>query len=156
MRNIRLISFLALLAFLGLLGLNGSLFAGGGEVWMTDYEAAKAKAEAEGKPLLLEFTGSDWCPPCMALDENVFSREAFKAFAEAKVVAVKLDFPRGKEQSAELKAQNRRLAEQFGIEYFPTVLLVAPEGGVIAKTGFRRGGAASYVKHLSELLASAP
>jgi protein disulfide-isomerase len=130
--------------------------AGDGEAnWHIDFEAAQAEAAASGKPLLLEFTGSDWCPPCMALNREVFSQDAFAAFADESLVLVKLDFPRAKEQSEATVAQNEALAERFGIRGFPTIVLLSPEGEEIARTGFRRGGAASYVQHLRSLLAEA-
>ncbi len=124
------------------------------EAWMTDYEAARIKAASEKKPLLLEFTGSDWCPPCMRLNEEVFSQEAFLDYAAEELVIVKLDFPRKKAQSAELKAQNISLRDQFGIRGYPTVLLLTAEGKLIDQTGYRRGGAAAYVEHLKVMLAS--
>ena len=118
------------LAVLGLTllaaGVTRSALAEG--VWTTDYEAAVAQATAEGKPLLLEFTGSDWCPPCKALDANVFSTEKFKTEAPKSYVLVKLDFPNSKPQSDELKQQNRELAEKYDISGYPTVMLTTVDG----------------------------
>ena len=121
--------------------------------WMTDFAAAQAKARAENKPLLVDFTGSDWCGWCIRLDEEVFSQSAFQAYAAAELVLVEIDFPRRKTLSAELKAQNEALAQQYGIRGFPTILLLSPEGELIEKTGYRRGGPESYVAHLKEILA---
>ena len=112
-----------------------------------------AKARAENKPLLVDFTGSDWCGWCIRLDEEVFSQSAFQAYAAAELVLVEIDFPRRKTLSAELKAQNEALAQQYGIRGFPTILLLSPEGELIEKTGYRRGGPESYVAHLKEILA---
>jgi len=126
-----------------------------GESWLTDFEAAKAKAVAEQKPLLLDFTGSDWCGWCIKLDEEVFSQDAFKEYANGSLILVELDFPKRKEQSTELKAQNKALAEKYGIRGFPTILVLSPEGELIEKTGYQRGGAEAYVKHIQEILASA-
>ena len=119
---------------------------------MTDFEAAQAKARAEQKPLLLDFTGSDWCGWCIRLDQEVFSRDAFKVFAESELVLVELDFPRRSKQSAALVQQNERLAQKYGVRGFPTILLLSPEGGLIARTGYREGGAEAYVAHLRELI----
>ncbi|HKK17272.1 MAG TPA: thioredoxin family protein [Opitutales bacterium] len=121
--------------------------------WMTDFDAAKAKAEAEGKPMLVDFTGSDWCGWCIKLDKEVFSKTSFKDYASENLVLVEIDFPRGKEQSAELKAQNEALAKQYGIRGFPTILLLDAEGKVIERTGYRRGGPEKYVEHLKGILA---
>ncbi len=124
-------------------------------VWMTDFEAAQAKAKAENKPLLVDFTGSDWCGWCIRLDKEVFSQQAFKAYAVENFVLVEIDFPRGKEQSDELKAQNQALAQKYSIRGFPTILVLDAEGEVIERTGYRPGGAEKYVEHLQEILAKA-
>jgi protein disulfide-isomerase len=142
------------ISLLGLLGLSVSLSAAG-DAWMTDFEAAQAKAAAEQKPLLLEFTGSDWCPPCMMLNKEVFSQETFLDYAAEALVLVKLDFPKKKAQSPELKAQNEALAQKYGIRGFPTILILSPEGEVVGTTGYRRGGAKAYVEHLKQIVASA-
>ena len=122
--------------------------------WMTDFEAAKAKAKAEGKPMLVDFTGSDWCGWCIRLDKEVFSKPAFKDYAAENLILVEIDFPRRKEQSAELKAQNEALAEKYGIRGFPTILIMDAEGEVIERTGYRRGGPGKYVDHLKGILAA--
>ena len=138
------------ISLLSLIGLHASLSAG--DDWMTDFAAAKIKAAAEQKPLLLDFTGSDWCGWCIKLDKEVFSQKSFKEFAADNLVLVELDFPRGEEQSEDLKAQNKALAEKYGIRGFPTILVLSPEGELIEKTGYQRGGAEAYVAHIKEIL----
>lgn len=133
------------------IGLASVALAGNG--WLTDFEAAKVQAKAENKSMLLGFSGSDWCGPCIMLDSEVFSQPEFKDYAAKKLVLVELDFPRGKEQSAELKAQNEALAKQYGIRGFPTVLVLSPDGKLIDTTGYQRGGAEAYVKHIQGILA---
>ncbi len=120
---------------------------------MTDFEAAQVKAKAENKPMLLDFTGSDWCGWCIKLDKEVFGEAAFKDYAAAELVLVELDFPRSKGQSAELKAQNEALAKQYGVRGFPTILLLSPDGELIEKTGYQRGGPEAYVEHIKGILA---
>ncbi len=71
------------------LGLSVSASAAG-DGWMTDFEAAKVKAKAENKPMLLDFTGSDWCGWCIKLDKEVFGEAAFKDYAVAELVLVEL------------------------------------------------------------------
>ena len=122
---------------------------------MTDFKAAKAKAVAENKPMLLDFTGSDWCPACMMMDKEIFSQEAFMDYAEDRLVLVKLDFPRQKEQSSELRRQNQTLAQAYRIEGFPTIMVLSPEGELLERTtGYRRGGAEKYVDYIEQILAS--
>jgi thioredoxin-related protein len=121
--------------------------------WETDFEAAQAKAKASGKNILLDFTGSDWCGWCIRLQKEVFDKPEFAAFASKALVLVELDFPRGKEQSKSVKKQNEALSEKYGVRGFPTIILLSPEGKVLARTGYKKGGAMKYVAHLKELLA---
>jgi thioredoxin-related protein len=146
--KIQKIFSLLCVAFLGL-----AVSASAGDGWMTDFEAAKAKAKAENKSLLLDFTGSDWCGPCIVLKQEVFSQPAFKEYAAAELVLVELDFPRGKEQSAELQAQNEKLSTLYGVVGFPTLLVLSSEGELIGRTGFGLGGAEAYVEHIKEIVA---
>jgi len=138
------------ISILSIIFLHASLSAG--DEWMTDFAAAKIKATAEQKPIILDFTGSDWCGWCIKLDKEVFSQEAFKEFAADNLVLVELDFPRGKEQSEELKAQNKALAEKYKIRGFPTIMVLSPEGKLVEKTGYLRGGPEAYVEHIKEIL----
>ena len=122
--------------------------------WLTDFAAAKAKAAAEGKAMLLDFTGSDWCGWCIRLDKEVFSQDSFQAFAENELVLVELDFPRKKDQSASLKAQNEALLQEYGVRGFPTIVVLSSTGELLEKTGYRKGGPEAYVDHIKEILAA--
>ena len=73
------------------------------EGWLTDMDAARKEAAERKKNLMIEFTGSDWCPPCMQLRANVFSKPDFQKEAQKNFVLLELDYPRSKEQSAEVK-----------------------------------------------------
>ena len=124
----------------------------GGEGWTHDYEAAKTQAAEQGKDMLLDFTGSDWCGWCIKLVDEVFSKEDFKAYAGENLVLVELDFPRDKSKVSEAtRAQNDMLKEQFGIRGYPSIYLTDSTGKPYAKTGYRRGGPKPYVEHLAEL-----
>jgi thioredoxin-related protein len=122
------------------------------EAWMTDFEAAKAKAKEKNLPILIDFSGSDWCGWCIKLDKEVFSQTAFKTYAAENLVLMLADFPRSKEQTPQVKEQNTKLQKQFGIRGFPTVVLVDAEGKELARTGYKPGGPDAYVKHLQGLL----
>jgi thioredoxin-related protein len=121
--------------------------------WMTDYPAALQKAKAENKYLLLNFTGTDWCPWCVKLDKEVFSKLEFKEFANEKLVLMLVDFPMRKVQPEDLKTQNANLQGQFGVQGYPTILILNPEGKLAETTGYQQGGAAAYVAHLKGILA---
>lgn len=98
------------------------------EGWLTDMDAAKKEAAGQKKDLMIEFTGSDWCPPCMQLRANVFSKPDFQKDAQKNFVLVELDYPRGKEQSKEMKAANDKLARQYGVQGFPTIVFADASG----------------------------
>lgn len=124
----------------------------GGEGWTQDFEAAKKQAATDQKDLLLDFTGSDWCGWCIKLNEEVFQKDEFKKAAKEKYVLVELDFPQDDSKlKAETKKQNEELSEKFGVEGYPTILLLDSEGRPYASTGYKPGGAETYVKHLDEL-----
>src|SRR6476661_3488792 len=84
--------------------------------WETDYAKALQLAKTQNKRVLLDFTGSDWCPPCIALRKRVFSNAEFAAYAQKNLILVELDFPRKKEQSEQLKSQNEKLSTQYGVD----------------------------------------
>jgi thioredoxin-related protein len=138
-------------------GVNGSPAAAAAsdhDGWTTDYAAAKAQAVAANKVMLLEFHGSDWCPPCIKLNKEVLSTPEFKAFAADKLVLVNLDFPRRTELAPELQAQNRKLAGDYGVQYFPTVILVSADGKVLGQTvGFPNGGLSGFIQFIETSLA---
>lgn len=122
------------------------------EGWLTDFEQAKKLAAEKDLPILADFSGSDWCGWCIKLDKEVFSEEAFKAYAEDNLILFLADFPRSKEQSDEVKEQNKALSGKYGVRGFPTVLLLDADGEVIERTGYQRGGPEAYVDHIKKLL----
>lgn len=122
------------------------------EGWTVDFEAAKTTAASEKKDLFLEFTGSDWCPPCKKMKADVFDKEAFKTGAPPHFVLVKLDFPQDKsKQTKEEIAQNRSLQKQYQITGFPTVIFADAQGRPYARTvGFAGVTAEVYVQQMIE------
>ena len=128
----------------------GSLFAAGDQ-WLTDFEAAKKEAAEKKLPILVDFSGSDWCGWCIRLDKEVFAQKEFKEYAKNNFVLLLLDFPRRKEIPAELKKQNSNLAKKYQVQGFPTVLILDKDGKEIKRTGYMKGGAKAYVKHLKKI-----
>lgn len=122
--------------------------------WLTDYEAAKKQAAEQNKPILINFTGTDWCGWCIKIEKEIFSKDEFKAYAKENLILMEVDFPEKKKQSDEVKAQNKKLDEEFKIEGYPTIFLLDAEGKKLSEDiGYREGGAKAYVDHLKELLA---
>lgn len=101
-----------------------------GSEWQTDYEQALATAKAARKFVLLDFTGSDWCAPCIQMKRIVFSKPAFLSYAKQNLVLVELDYPRAKPLSEAVRKQNERLLHQYKVEEsgYPTVILLNPDG----------------------------
>ena len=89
--------------------------------WYTDLTIAQDTSAATGKPIFALFTGSDWCGWCKRLQKAVFAKQEFIDWAKKNVVLLELDFPRTKQLSPELKAQNEGLLRKFKVQGFPTV-----------------------------------
>lgn len=121
--------------------------------WTDDLEAAQKQAAKEGKLILADFSGSDWCSWCIRLDKEVFSKKEFLEGAKDKFVLVFIDSPQDKSLlSDSAKSRNKKLVDQYGVRGFPTVLILDETGKQIAQTGYVRGGAEAYLKHLEELV----
>jgi thioredoxin-related protein len=119
--------------------------------WLTSYEKAQKEAESNNKLLLMDFTGSDWCGWCIALDKEVFSKQEFKEYASKNLVLLEVDFPRMKQMPAETVAQNRWLATQYQIQAFPTVVVLDGRGKVVGALGYMRGGPGAFIAELEKL-----
>lgn len=120
--------------------------------WGTNLETALQQAKKENKAVLVNFTGSDWCQWCFKLSDEVFKQKEFEDYAKKKLILVMVDFPRKIEQTNEIKMYNQQLAQQYGIQGFPTILLFNSTGQPVAKTGYQPGGAESYIRHLESYL----
>lgn len=105
-------------------------------VWETDIEVAKKKAKQEHKFVLLNFSGSDWCGPCIRLHDEIFESSNFKNFADSNLVLINADFPRKKKNQlpAEQKSKNNSLADKYNPQgIFPYTVLL-DESGKVLKT----------------------
>lgn len=123
-----------------------------GDLWLEDFAAAQAQAKKTKRNILIDFTGSDWCPPCKALHRNVLSKKSFEDYAKKNLVLVVADFPRSKPQSKEQKAKNRVLAKKFQIRGYPTVVVLSPDGKVLMKdVGYGGYDADTFVSKLKKL-----
>ena len=120
--------------------------------WETNLEQAVAQAKKENKAVLVNFTGSDWCIWCKRLSSEVFSQKEFEDYARKNLVLVKLDFPRSIQQTNATKYYNNSLAQKYGIQGFPTILILNSKGDLVDKTGYQPGGAANYVKYIQSKL----
>jgi thioredoxin-related protein len=119
--------------------------------WLTNYAAARAQARAENRMLLINFTGSDWCPPCILLHRQILSQLEFADYAASHLVLLEVDFPHTKAQSDAQKAANENLANQYGIYGFPTVIVLDSSGKKIGELGYMRGGAEPFITAIEKL-----
>jgi len=124
--------------------------------WLVDFEKAKAKAAKEGKSILMEFTGSDWCPPCKALAKGVLTQEVFKTEAPKNFILLKLDNPRDKsKQTPEEIEQYKVLSKQYAVQGVPTIFLTDAKGRPYWQTvGYSGDPADKYVANLKDQLAT--
>jgi thioredoxin-related protein len=119
--------------------------------WLTSLPDAKTQAKKNDKLVLLDFTGSDWCPWCKQLDADVFSKPEFERYAAKNLVLVEVDFPNAKPQSKEVKEANAALQSQFKVEGFPTLVVMKPDGTVVWKqVGYLEGGPSAVIAKLNE------
>jgi len=103
--------------------------SGGGGVFTQDFEAAKALAQDQGLPLLLFFTGSDWCGWCMKMKAEVFETQEWQRYAKDNLVLVTLDYPKNEALvPKEYVERNKTLQRTYGANGFPTTVLLAPDG----------------------------
>ncbi|MEI6177980.1 MAG: thioredoxin family protein [Verrucomicrobiota bacterium] len=120
------------------------------EGWTDDLDKALVTAKAEKKFVLVEFTGSDWCPGCKFMSKNVFTKKEFIKAASKKFILVELDFPNGDKALAE---KNKPMYDKYKVEGYPTVVLLDADGKEFAHfdaTKFPDPDA--FLKHLDEAL----
>ena len=120
--------------------------------WIDNFKAGEMIAQKTGRHMLINFTGSDWCIWCQRLKEEVFEQDAFKKYAEEKLVLVTIDFPRKTQLPEKTKLQNDKLAEKFGIRGYPSVIILSPDGQLVGRTGYVQGGVEEFLAGLKQMI----
>ncbi|HLW35125.1 MAG TPA: thioredoxin family protein [Chthoniobacterales bacterium] len=124
--------------------------------WINDYKKAQEEAKTTNKPVLLNFTGSDWCGYCIMLDRAILSKPEFKDYASKNLVLMEVDFPnrggaRWKAQSIDVKKQNAELAEKYDVMGFPTLVILSPEGKMLWRfEGYYSAGVSAFLAELDK------
>ncbi len=119
MKRLQLLLFIALLT--GTVAAQSSTYTAGNEGWMVDMDEAYAASVKEGKPIMANFTGSDWCGWCKRLTASVFSKPEFKEWAKENVILLELDFPRRTSIPEKYKKQNAGMQRALKVTGYPTV-----------------------------------
>lgn len=130
------------------LGMSLNIFA---QEWQLNLDKAKSIASQKNKNIILVFSGSDWCGPCIKLDKNIWETAEFQKAAEENWVLLRADFPRKKANrlSKEQTTTNEMLAEKYNPNgYFPLVLVLDDMGKVLGATGYKDFSPSEYIKHL--------
>ena len=123
--------------------------------WKVTYTDAVACASEEHKPIVLVFSGSDWCAPCIKLDKLIWQSKVFKAYAADHYVLYKADFPRKKanRQAENLSKENAELAKKFNPNgYFPLVVVLSSQQEVLGKTGYEKLPPEDYIALLNTFI----
>jgi thioredoxin-related protein len=120
--------------------------------WGANQAQALQKAKSENKLVLLDFTGSDWCSWCQKMDKEVFSTPEFQQYAKQHLELVEVDFPHAKSLAADVKKQNDDLQQQYGIQGFPTIVVLNADGKKVGEfEGYQEGGAQAFIDQLAKL-----
>lgn len=127
-----------------------------GPKWYTSYADAVKESARTKKPIMADFTGSDWCGWCIRLHKEVFDTPAFATWAAKNVVLLELDYPNAKPQSAAIKKQNADLQKKYNIQGYPTILFLDAKGKVLAEYGYDEGGPANWTKKAAEMIKKRP
>lgn len=144
-----------ILVFTSLIFLLVGLHAQSSKQWNTSYEAAQDRAKINHKPIMLFFSGSDWCRPCILLKTKILETPQLSQWMDDHVNLVWCDFPRAKKNMppAEIVKQNESLAASYNKKgEFPTIVFMDADGAVIARTGYHEMTPETYIAHLNGLL----
>ncbi|HTL51962.1 MAG TPA: thioredoxin family protein [Planctomycetota bacterium] len=113
--------------------------------WQADFNLATDAARRQNRPILARFTGSDWCIYCIRFHAEIEDTPEFQKWAADHVVLFDADFPQTKPQTQSLKDQNQALSDKYGVDAFPTLLVLYPDGKELARLGYVQGGVTAWL-----------
>ena len=126
--------------------------------WTQDYAAATNAAATDGKPVLLDFTGSDWCGWCMLMENKVFCTQEWEDWAATNIYLVAIDFPNDTSKVPdEYQTRNRELSKQFGVRGYPTFIVLDSKGQKLGQLGAdRKAKPGKFIRQLCGILGIDP
>jgi len=120
--------------------------------WPNNYVQGATQAKAEQKPLVLSFTGSDWCPACQELDKYVLDTATFRDYAAKNLVFIEVDMPQHKSQPAALQQQNLQLVMKYDVHGFPTLVILSSKGIFLDQiVGYADLGPKGYIAEIEKI-----
>ncbi|WP_117882010.1 thioredoxin family protein [Aureibaculum luteum] len=122
--------------------------------WQSDLQEAKKIATIENQKIILVFQGSDWCAPCIKLDNEIWSSDEFKGYAKEHYVMLLADFPRKKKNklSKSQQEKNNKLAEEYNKQgFFPFVAVLDKNGELLGSTGYKKVSVTEYIEILNSI-----
>lgn len=119
--------------------------------WMTNYPQALQQAQADSKPIVLFFTGSDFCPACQHVDREILKSSDFIHAIKDKFIFVKLDFPMRTKLDFKTAAQNEQLKNKYQVDKLPTFIVIDGNEKIIAKVPYPKEGAQKFTKDLLQI-----
>ncbi len=123
--------------------------------WITSWEDAVKTSKATKRPIMMNFTGSDWCGWCIRLKEEVFSKPEFKQWAAQNVVLLELDFPRKKKLPPNLQTQNQQLSGRYRVSGYPSIIFADGDGNQIGQRyGYKEGGPSAWIQGAEQIMGS--
>jgi protein disulfide-isomerase len=126
-----------------------AVFTASAGEWLTDLAKGQEQAKKENKLVLMDFTGSDWCGWCIKFKKDVLDTKEFKDYADKNLVLVEVDFPHNKAQSAELKKANEALGSKYGVDGYPTFVVLDAAGKEVGRqVGYSKGGPSAFITKL--------
>lgn len=128
----------------------------GAATWLNDFSKAQAQAKAEGKFVLVNFTGSDWCGWCIKLRKDVFLRPEFEGYAKSNLVLLEVDFPKRKPLPPAVQQHNQKLAEQFQVQAYPTLIVLDAQGTKLGRISYGTGGPKPFISEVEKLIRPQP
>ncbi len=125
--------------------------------WVSSWSHATESATTLNKPILLVFSGSDWCAPCIKLDRDIWTTPVFQSYAKKNLILYRADFPRRKANQLPeaLASENKKLAEQYNTKgYFPLVVLLSPKKDILGQTAYLNISPEAYIEKLQDMAAN--
>ena len=120
--------------------------------WLADHGTATLRRAAENKPVLMLFTGSDWCPACQSLQSNVFLKPEFSSYADANLILLEVDFPKKRPVPPNERQTRESLAKSYGITFFPTMVLLDTKGQEAIRIRYSGATAKEFVTALDQYI----